>query len=211
MTTFRTAHVESSSFYVELVVTPAAVLYVNIESPAQPIAAPVRAAAAQAIKRHGLRHGAPSAIAAELSASLSSAAGPEWVLYSAVLAEPQRVEVSVAGPYRVHLIQAGRLAASTREHILRYDDAPPDWPAGAKDNIDLDLQGDIITRSLGKAASQGPEVTIWTPHGPYRIVSCSSEAHQSRPELSYATTLDIHADLAAWSGSAGSVFVLECS
>lgn len=207
---FDTAHYETSSFCVELTVATDAVLYVNVESPVVPVTQPLRDCLVRAIQQHQLSSGAPSAIAAEITACLQRAAElPEWVFYSAILASAQRVEVCVAGPHRVHLIEAGHLTASTREHILRHDDAPPDWPELARDEIDLELQGDIVTRSLGKAASQSPETTLWMPNAPYRIVSCSSDAFGSQSPTAYANSLSSASDLAAWSGGSGSVFVLE--
>lgn len=111
----------------------------------------------------------------------------------------------------MHLIEDERLVASAREHILRHDEAPPDWPDDAKSALDLHAQGDIVTRSLGRAGSRPEETTVWTPQGPYRVVSCSADAHRNRAPEEYAVALHTDANLGAWSDGAGSVFLLAAT
>jgi hypothetical protein len=214
MNVFNLAHCEDPRFHTAWIVGADAALYVNVENPLGEVDDALRTLLQGTIEQQALVDGAPAAIARAIDAALSQGARnsslPQWVFYSAVLASPTRVECCVAGPHRVHLARDSALFASTREHVLRHDQAPPDWSTEARASVDLAVQGNIVTRSLGDSISLPPETTIWNTQAPYNIVVCSADAHQERAPSSYAASLDTRSALAAWSCNVGSVAVIEC-
>ena len=129
------------------------------------------------------------AIAQELGERLARATRsselPEWVFFAGVSCFGSSVVACVAGPHRVHLLCDGVVVASTREHILKYDEPPPDWPDDLARTIDRGIHGAVVTRSVGTTASRSAEVTIWRAPDEFQILVVSADYHQYRGIASY--------------------------
>jgi len=130
---------------------------------------------------------APAKIAELVARGLGG--DPSWVFFAAVHVGPRAITACTAGPHRVHLLRRGALVASTREHLLRSDAAPPDWLPHIKPELDLRIHGRVVTRSLGSKASHPAEVTTWSAERPFRVVVASTEYHRDRDPEAYLTSL----------------------
>lgn len=112
---------------------------------------------------------------------------PPWVFFAGVAVQDSVVEACVAGPHRIHVLRGETVLASTREHILRFDEPPPDWPVGALDAEARALHGSIVTRSLGKAASRRAELTTWKVSDANAVLVVSADFHLNAEPASYVT------------------------
>jgi hypothetical protein len=106
---------------------------------------------------------------------------PPWAFVVVVVAARARVEVCMAGPHRVHLVQAGSLVATAREHVLALDEPPLDWPPHFAASIrELGVHGNLVTRAVGRVRSRPPTVSIWPVECPYTVLICGADHHRGR-------------------------------
>lgn len=118
---------------------------------------------------------------------------------------PDVIEVSVAGPHRVHFVAPnGTIIASAREHILAYDtEAAAALAPYRRFNDEW-----IATRSIGAGATAlGPETTRWLHHGSGAVVICSTDLHRDQPPGAYLPTL--LAPIENWGALEGSAAVIR--
>jgi hypothetical protein len=154
-----------------------------------------------------------AALAHELGERLRAADGkhsqPAWVFFAGVEIRDSAITACVAGPHRIHLLKHDAIVASTREHILRHDSPPPDWPEEAAPEVDVNLHGTVVTRSLGASASRAPEVTVWSSRRPFTVLLVSADLHRHQESTSYVERLRTRPALDDRLG--GSFFIVEAN
>jgi hypothetical protein len=131
----------------------------------------------------------PVRLASSIRARLTNARqenDPAWILFVGLEVVQGTVHVCTAGDIRVHLVKDGTVMHTTRDHILVNE--PLEWVRATYQDIDLQAQGTILSRSLGSCALPPTEVA-WSAAAPFSILVCSSEHHQHRAPDAYASRL----------------------
>lgn len=106
-------------------------------------------------------------------------------LFAAVSATPNRVSVCTAGDIRVHLIQAGRLQNTTRDHVYATDRPEMEGLSA----VPPEVLSSAVTRYVGGTEATNPEIATWEVSGEYTVIICSAEVHGRRAPASYLESL----------------------
>ncbi len=131
---------------------------------------------------------------------------PLWLMYAAVFATDDFVEVCTAGLTRVHLVSQGILQQRSHAHIVKEDpeafDALTDLllraDAGlsresAQDSAGGPGWGSMLSRCLGTTTISGlvlgPEYACWSIQPPYQVIICSETWHGFNKDNEYLERL----------------------
>jgi serine/threonine protein phosphatase PrpC len=125
-----------------------------------------------------------SSVAERVAASIEG--DPGCVIFCAVAASDEVVQVCTAGDIRVHLVKDGKMLHCTQDHILENESR--DWVREKYGDISMSDHATLLTRTIGMC-SLPPGRETWSIAAPFIVLICSCEYHRHRSPNTYMQDL----------------------